>query len=230
MLKVDSYTSDILKDITFTLENRNLIVLGNNGAGKTTLAKVLSGIIRSNSVKIDDQNPSQIFGSSRTKLINYIPAKMEVYDEFMSVEEFLDINKLYSTCSIDECLEILDISYIKDKICKNLSSGESQLLLIASAILHNAKYTIFDEPTSNLDPLKIKNTFGILKDDKLFQNKIIITHNLDLAYKLGYDVLFLKDGKVVFLGDNKTFFSQENLELFFKNSVKIAQNSIVVNL
>ncbi len=148
----------------------------------------------------------------------------------MSVEEFLEINKLYSYKSIDEVLRLVNCEYIKNKKCKNLSSGESQLLLLSSAILHNAKYTIFDEPTSNLDPQKIKNSFHILQDEDILQNKIIITHNLNLAYKLGYDILYIKDGAIAFYDSSERFFSDENLQLFFKNSVKKCDDNIVVSL
>lgn len=230
MLKIDNYNSKILKNISFELQNKNLIILGENGAGKTTLAKVLCGIISSSCVFVDDQNPSKIYGENRTKLINYIPPKLEIYDEFMSVEEFLNINKLYSPKSINEVLELLNITYIKEKYCKNLSSGESQLLLLASAILHEAKYTIFDEPTSNLDPKKIQKSFHILKDDTILQNKIIITHNLNLAYKLGFDLLFIKDNTIAFYDKSEVFFQDENLKYFFGNSVSKCEENIVVNL
>ena len=230
MLKIDNYNSLILHNISFELRNKNLIILGSNGAGKTTLAKVLCGITPSSCVAIEDKNPSDIYGEHRTKLINYIPPKLEIYDEFMSVEEFLEINMLSTHKSIDEVLKLLNIEYTKNKKCKNLSSGEAQLLLLASAILHNAKYTIFDEPTSNLDPIKIKNSFHILQDKNILQNKIIITHNLNLAYKLGFDILYIKDGTIAFYDSSERFFSDENLELFFHDSVKKCDDNIVVNL
>ena len=230
MLKIDNYNSLILDNISFELRNKNLIILGSNGAGKTTLAKVLCGITPSSCVAIEDKNPSDIYGENRTKLINYIPPKLEIYDEFMSVEEFLEINMLSTHKSIDEVLKLLNIEYTKNKKCKNLSSGEAQLLLLASAILHNAKYTILDEPTSNLDPIKIKNSFHILQDKNILQNKIIITHNLNLAYKLGFDILFIKDGKIAFYDSSERFFSDENLELFFHDSVKKYDDNIVVSL
>ena len=230
MLKIDNYSSSILHNISFELQNKNLIILGSNGAGKTTLAKVLCGIIFSSCVSIEDKNPSNIYGESRTKLINYIPPKLEIYDDFMSVEEFLEINKLYTHKSIYEVLQLLNIEYTKNKKCKNLSSGEAQLLLLASAILHNAKYTIFDEPTSNLDPIKIRNSFQILQDENILQNKIIITHNLNLAYKLGFDILFIKDGRIAFYDTSEQFFSDANLQLFFSDSVKKYNDNIVVNL
>ncbi len=230
MLKIDNYNSQILDNISFELNSKNLIILGPNGAGKTTLAKVLSGIIDNTNVTIDNINPSKVYGTHKTEIINYIPAKLDIFDEFITVYDFLALNKLYTKLSIDEVLEVLDISHLKNNPCHILSSGESQLLLIAGAILHSAKYTILDEPTSNLDPQKIQKVFKLLKDNTLFKNKIIITHNLDLAYKLGFDILFIEDGKIIFNDTNKTFFEDKNLESFFQNSVKKIENNIVVNI
>ena len=229
MLEIKNYSNFILKDISFDID-KNLIILGNNGAGKTTLARVLSGIILSNCVKIDNLEISDILGNEKTKLINYIPSYLEIFDEYLSVFEFLELSTLHSKLSIDEILMRLQITYLKDKPCKHLSSGESQLVLMASAILHNAKYTILDEPTSNLDPKRVQKIFHLLRDSSVLNNKIIITHNLNLAYQLGYKILFIEDGNIKFHGNNKEFFSESNLENFFDDSVKKINNSILVNL
>ena len=230
MLKINNFTNYILEDISFTLDNKNLIILGSNGAGKTTLSKVLCGIISNNSVSINNINPSKVYGDEKTKLINYIPAKLDIFDDYMSVKEFLELNKLYSNLNIDEVLEMLEISYLKDKSCKTLSSGESQLLLYASAILHNAKYTILDEPTSNLDPRKVKMIYENLQNKDILQNKIIISHNLNLSFKLGYDILYLEDGKIIFDGTSEQFFEISNLDKFFGSSVKKVDDNILVDL
>ena len=180
MLKIDNYSSNILKNISFLLEPReHLIILGSNGVGKTTLAKVLCGITPSTSVRIDGINPSKLYGKARARLINYIPPKLDVFDEFITVREFLAlgfIGRQHPT-GINEVLDKLNISHLSDKTCHTLSSGESQLLLIASALLHDADYTIFDEPTANLDPQKMQLLFALLKDETILKSKIIITHN-----------------------------------------------------
>ena len=235
MLKIDNYANTILKDISFTLEaGENLIILGSNGVGKTTLAKVLCGVTPTSSVSIESINPSKIYGQKRAKLINYIPPKLDVFDEFITVREFLELSVIGAIggqhSTIGEALKKLHISPLVDKACKALSSGESQLLLIASALLHDAHYTIFDEPTANLDPQKMQLLFGLLKDENTLKSKIIITHNLDFAYKLGYDILFLEEGKIKFYGSNADFFTQTHLDTLYHGSVEKCKNNIVVKL
>ncbi|MBL6970131.1 MAG: ATP-binding cassette domain-containing protein [Campylobacterales bacterium] len=216
MLKLDNYSNYILDDISLSVKEQNLIILGSNGCGKTTLAKAFSGLLDNS--KLD------------TKLVNYIPTKLDIFDSFLSVKEFLDLSCLHGKCTIDEVCEILDISDLKEKNAKTLSSGESQLVLLASAILHSAKYTILDEPTSNLDPQKVKRVFRLLKDDTILNYKVIITHNLDLAYKLGFDVIYIKDGKIDFSGTGQEFFAQDNLDKYFDKSVKNIDGNIVVSI
>jgi len=235
MLNIDHFSNTILHDISFSLEaGEDLIILGSNGVGKTTLAKVLCGITPTSKVQIDGIIPSKVYGETRAKLINYIPPKLDVFDEFITVREFLELGFIGVVGgqhpTIDEVLEKLNISHLQAKTCKTLSSGESQLLLIASALLHNARYTIFDEPTANLDPQKMQLLFNILKDKQSLKSKIIITHNLDLAYKLGYDILFLADGRVKFHGTSSDFFTQTHLDVLYEGSVEKNANNIVVKL
>jgi len=235
MLNIDHYSNAILHDISFSLDaGEDLIILGSNGVGKTTLAKVLCGITPTSKVQIDDIIPSQVYGETRAKLINYIPPKLDVFDEFITVREFLELGFIGVVGgqhpTIAKVLEKLNILHLQAKTCKTLSSGESQLLLIASALLHNAYYTIFDEPTANLDPQKMQLLFNILKDKQHLKSKIIITHNLDLAYKLGYNILFLADGRVKFHGSSSDFFEQTHLDALYEGSVEKNANNIVVKL
>ena len=229
MLKLTNYSNYILKNISLEINNKNLIIIGSNGAGKTTLAKVLCGLEKSNNIKINNINPSKIFSKEKTSLINYIPSSLDIFDEYISVYDYLHLSNLNTSLNINDILEQLNILSIKDKLCKNLSSGQAQLVLLCSSILHNALYTIFDEPTSALDPSFIKYVYNLLKSNNNLQNKIIITHDLNLAYKLGFDVIFIKDGQITFDGTNEEFFTQNNLENIFHNSVKKIQNNIVVD-
>jgi iron complex transport system ATP-binding protein len=230
MLKLNNFSNSILKNISLSLENENLVILGSNGAGKTTLAHLIAGITPNESIMIDSINPSKVYGNARTKLVNYTPPTLEIFDDFLSVFEFLELNMLHSNFTIDTILERFNIVYLKNRACKKLSSGEAQLVLSASAILHGAKYTILDEPTSNLDPQKVQMMYHILKDDSLFNHRIIITHNLNLAYKLGYKIAFIHNKTIEFFGKSEDFFSDSNLLKTFGSSVKKENDSIMIDL
>ena len=232
MLEINNYNSSILHEISFSLkENENLIILGENGAGKSTLAKVLSNLITNDKVKLFGEQISKINDLKRAQLINYIPPKLSIFDEYITLREFLELSFISSVDieKVDEIIKLLNLRKLEHKHCKAFSSGEKQLLLLASAIIHNAKITIFDELTANLDISRLKEVYDILNSD-LLQQKIIITHNLDLAYALKYKVLFINDGIIEFFGEHDEFFSNENLKRFYNDTIIRLDNHLVVNL
>lgn len=230
MLQINSFKNSILHDITLHLKDKeNLIILGSNGAGKSTLAKVLCGIKPSDSVQLFSKKLHTLSAKQRAKLINYVPPKLEIFDEYISLREYLEISKLYSKLNVDEVISLLNLKALQNKSCKTLSSGEQQLTMLASALLHDAKITVFDEPTANLDPQKTLQVYKILASDAI-QNKIIISHDLNLAYKLGYKILYIQDGKVAFFDTNEKFFEDENLKHFFGTSLKRVDDYFMVNL
>ena len=232
MLEINNYNSSILHEISFKLEdNENLIILGENGAGKSTLAKVLSNLIENNKVKIFNENINKIDDLKRASLVNYIPPKLSIFDEYITLREFLELSFISSVDNekINKIIKLLNLRKLENKYCKSFSSGEKQLLLLASSIIHDAEITIFDELTANLDISRLKEVFDIFNSD-LLKQKIVITHNLDLAYALKYKVLFLKDGIIEFFGSHDEFFDNKNLKRFYKDTIRKLDNHLVVNL
>ena len=230
MLKITEFSNNILTNINFHLnEGENLVILGSNGAGKSTLAKVLCGISHSDSVEIFGKKVHLLGAKERAEFINYVPPKLEIFDEYLSVWEYLELSRLYPKLTIEETLELLDLSALENKACITLSSGEQQLLLLASSLLHNAKLTIFDEPTANLDPKKMLKVAKILSSDKI-QSRIIITHDLNRAHKLGYKIIYMLGGKIEFFDTNEMFFEKANLDKLFGTSIKHIEGYFVVNL
>jgi iron complex transport system ATP-binding protein len=232
MLEINNYNSDILQNISFSLkENENLIILGENGAGKSTLAKVLSNLITNDKVKLFGERIDKLNDLKRAQLINYIPPKLSIFDEYVTLKEFLELSSIdyVDNQKVDNLINLLKLEKLKDRYCKAFSSGEKQLLLLASSIMHDAKITIFDELTANLDISRLKEVFDIFNSD-LLKQKIVITHNLDLAYALKFKILFLKDGKIEFLGEHDEFFSNDNLKKFYNNTIMKLDKHLVVNL
>ena len=123
----------------------------------------------------------------------------------------------------------LRLNSLENRSCLELSSGEQQLALLGSSMIHNAKITIFDELTANLDITRLKDVFDILNSN-LLKHKIVITHNLDLAYALKYKVLFMKKGRIEFYGSSEEFFTNKSLEAFYENAISKVNEHLVVNL
>ena len=224
----------ILRDISFRLgKGENLTILGANGAGKSTLAKLLCGLYPSReAVKIEGIYIETFDARTRAEKINYIPPKLSMYDRYLRVKDFLQLSRYKATVKEEQLsalLERVHLNGFEERFCTTLSSGEQQLLLLASACMHMADITIFDEPTANLDPRKIKTLFSILQEHNLPQ-KIVITHDLQFAYKLGYAVLYIDEGTGYFYPDAKAFFSDENLKKVYGGAVIQQCDTVTVAL
>lgn len=231
----------ILEDINFALnENENITILGENGAGKSTIARLMTGLLESNGkIKIFDEEIATIHAKKRAALINYIPAKLDIFDDSITLNEYILLGlypyknrfEAYNTKELENAhglLKKLALFNEKDKPITLLSSGQKQLAMITQALIQNSHITIFDEPISNLDPLNTKKIFDILKNREYFKTKIIITHDMNFAYNLGYKILYLKERKILFFGECAEFFSKEKLFEFFEDSIIKTDKGILV--
>jgi len=238
MLKINSLSYNIkqknlFQEISFHLQKgENLIILGANGSGKSTLAKLLCGLLPSeNKVELQGRYIEKITGKKRATLINYMPSKFSLYDPYITLKEYLNLSLYKNTVkedSLKEVLSHLQLLHYQESYAGELSSGEQQLLLLASCIMQAADITILDEPTSNLDPKKTKLVFDILKDDNRLKQKIVITHDLQLAFKLDYPILYIEDGKAEYFIED--FFTPTNLKRYFNETIMIVDDNIVERL
>lgn len=214
----------ILKDVSLQITN-HLTVLGANGSGKSTLARAICGLIAYEGVvEINSVNIKELSLLERAKNISYIPTKLEIYDPYITVYEFVLLGRFPYKKSffehskkdkkiVQSTLEFLKIEHLKEHTVGSLSSGEQQLTLIAQALAQQSKIIIFDEPTANLDPHNSKIIAEHIKGLKAYHQIILITHDLHLACYVGSPIAFIKE-KELLLFEND-FFDDENLEKLY---------------
>lgn len=213
----------ILENIDLKIDN-HLTILGINGSGKSTLAKTISGLIDyEGDVVLNGQNLKNTPLKERAKTISYIPAKLEVYDEHITVDEFVLLGRFAYKENFfsytqkdktirDESIKLLKIEHLKSHTLHSLSSGEQQLVQIATALTQQSKIIIFDEPTANLDPHNSKKIAGHIKGLKEYHNIILITHDLHLAEYVGSEIAFIKKRKLLHFKNCFEFFDEKNLK------------------
>ncbi len=223
-LRCKYYEKIILENISLKIDT-HLTVLGSNGSGKSTLAKALCNLIDyEGKISFDGKNIKDMSLKDRAKLISYIPTKLEVYDPYISVEEFVLLSRFayknnffdYSQKDkkiVKNTLEFLKISHLKNHALSSLSSGEAQLILMAGALVQQSKIIILDEPTANLDPHNSKIIAQHIKGLKEYHQVILITHDLHLASFVDSPILFVKDTKTLFYENN--FFKDDVLKKLY---------------
>jgi len=203
----------------------HLSILGANGSGKSTLAKAICNLVDfSGDVLIDTKNIKDFSLIQKAKLLSYIPAKLEIFDSFISVEEFVLLGRFpykknffnYSQKDkniAEQTMEFLKISHLRKLTLSSLSSGEQQLILIAQALAQQSKIIIFDEPTANLDPHNTKIIAEHIKGLKAYHQIILITHDLHLASYVDSPITFIKNHALEYFEEE--FFNDKNLEKLY---------------
>ncbi len=207
--------------------------LGPNGAGKTTTIKMICGLLSPSegSVLIDgldiQKNPVEA-----KRIIGYIPDQPYLYDRLTGREFLFFAGGLYGIPTkelkkiIEQVTEELKISEWIDRRTEEYSQGMKQRVSIASALLHNPKFLLVDEPMVGLDPQSAKLVKDILKQKAQQGTAIIMsTHSLNVAEEICSRIGIIKDGALIFdndLNSFRNFYDKEyqNLESFFLELVK----------
>jgi len=241
MIKVTSlkcgYAQTVLQNLNLT-STKNLVVLGANGAGKSTLAKALCGLLPyDGAISINGTSLQSITPQQRAQTITYIPPKLESYDTYITVLAFVLMGRhpykapfeSYSQEDEDLAHKLIQAQNLDpNKNIGELSSGQQQLLLITQALAQESKIIIFDEPTANLDPQHSVAFYQALQGLKNVTQKIIITHDLNLAHKLGYEVLFIQEGTATHYTDPRSFFTTETLQKAYGVNFTLKNNTVEV--
>lgn len=214
-----SFNGDkIIDDLTFDLKNKeNLIIVGPNGAGKSVLLKALLGILPfSGEIKWREGLKVSYFPQS------FFPAK----EIPLSVREFFKFKKAPQN-KIEESLRAVgldDMSILSKKI-GFLSTGQFQRMMIAWSLVDDPHVLLFDEPTSGIDIEGEETIYNLLSqiEEKINLTIIIVTHDLNIVYKLADNVLCL-NRKAVCYGAPQEALSSENLHKLYGGEMKVYQH------
>ncbi|MDR2110914.1 MAG: energy-coupling factor ABC transporter ATP-binding protein [Spirochaetaceae bacterium] len=181
----------------------NVALVGANGAGKTSLLLALVGILplRSGSVSVDGveldpENPGElrrkvglVFQNPEDQL--FMPS---IYEDLVFGPRNLGLSEEHAARRAAGALEILGVSYLRDRSPLRLSGGEKRLAAIATVLTMRPELMLFDEPTAFLDPRSRRSLAAALKS--LPHAKIVATHDLSFASELCGRAIILKDGAV----------------------------------
>jgi ABC-2 type transport system ATP-binding protein len=182
--------------------------LGPNAAGKTTTIKMLTGLLRPSSgqVRIGGFD-IQLEPEKAKALLAYVPDFPFIYDkltarEFMQfVGDIFQIERKVVIRRTEELFETFHLSDYNHEIAENLSHGTRQRLVIASALLHNPKVLVIDEPMIGLDPTHAR----IVKQEFRARSRagmtiFLSTHQLSVAEEVADRIGIIHRGRLIALG------------------------------
>ncbi len=194
-------------------------LLGPNGAGKTTTFYMITGLVRPDSgeVYLDDQDMSQLPVYLRARLgINYLPQetsvfrKLSVADNILAILETVESDKTRREERLNDLLEELDISHLRNQRAESLSGGQKRRLEITRALVTQPDFILLDEPFAGLDPIVVLEIQKIIRKLKEQGIGIVITdHNTRETLGVCDKIYLLDRGRILEEGDPKTIASSE---------------------
>ncbi|MGJ8655027.1 MAG: ABC transporter ATP-binding protein [Akkermansiaceae bacterium] len=237
----------ILDDLNWTVNpGENWIVMGANGCGKSSLIHMITGYLQPTSGKIsvlegyvDDTNgwPDRrlhigIVSSHISSLIDedQLAADVVLTGKDGSLN-FWQGTEHSDKAAVRQTIAVLHETHtwdIRDREWQFLSQGEKQRILIARAIMNDAKLLVLDEPCAGLDPAAREHYLAFL--DHLMQQRpdltvIMITHHVEEITPSFTHALQIKDGKPLASGPIQDTLTSQSLSDLFNTEITLEQQN-----
>jgi ABC-2 type transport system ATP-binding protein len=190
--------------------------LGPNGAGKTTTIKMMCGLLfpTSGIVRIGGHD-MQRQGDLARPLLSYVPDQPFLYEK-LTGREFLqftaDMYGLPSAHGQERIAAVIDLFNLHDfvdDLTERYSHGMRQRTVFASALVHEPKILIVDEPTVGLDPASVRQLKDILRHQADAGTTVFLSsHSLDVVEELADRIAIVNHGRLIGCGTLETLRKQ----------------------
>ncbi len=213
-----------IKNISFDVNDGDIFAfIGHNGAGKTTLIKAIVGIhdfdegdilINGKSIKT---NPVEC-----KKEMAFVPDNPELYENMKAIDfinficDMYEVDQKTREKNIKRYAKMFEIEDNLNDTIDSFSHGMKQKIALISALAHDPKILIMDEPFVGLDPKAVFDVKEVM-NEMVKEGKIIFfsTHILDVAEKLCSRVAIIKNGELVKVDTMKKVKGDKSLEKVF---------------
>ena len=204
-------THEVLKDISFSVEPGEIFVLmGPSGSGKSVLLKHIVGLETPSSGRVLVNNLDASLEATRehVRMAMVFQAgalfnSLTVYDNLaLYLREHRVANEAGIREKVMRALQILSLENAADRFPSELSGGMKKRVAIARALVMEPQLMLYDEPTSELDPVMsatISEIIATLKNE-YHVTTLVVSHDRELALNIADRVGILMDGHLIFLG------------------------------
>ena len=226
---------EVLRGVDLTIGDGEMVaLLGKNGAGKTTLLRLIPGFLKAGSgdILIDGTPVEEMKLRDRARMMAYIPQITRLAFPYSVRTSILmgcsnSLSLLQSPGrkeeeKVERMIDLLNLHDLADRNMDNISGGERQLVLVARALMQDARLLILDEPTSFLD---YSNQLLVLeKVSDLVAGGyscIFSTHNPDQALMHSTRVVAMADGAVVYDGEPEGLTGKDVLSELYGRKISV---------
>ncbi|MGA2032561.1 MAG: ABC transporter ATP-binding protein [Thermoguttaceae bacterium] len=183
-------------------------LLGSNGAGKTTAIRMAVGLLRPDAGRVRVCGHDVVAATQEaTRLIGYVPEEAFLYDkltgreflEFAAELRGLDRNLVRTRIAREN--DRFDLGEFLDELMETYSHGMKQRLVFASALLHDPRVLVLDEPMVGLDPRSVRVVKDLLRAEAGRGTAVLMsTHTLAVAEEIAHRIGIVDQGRLAFLG------------------------------
>lgn len=213
-----------LDNVSFNVPDGKIFAfIGHNGAGKTTLIKMIMGIIDFDEGEILINGNNIKTNPIKCKMdMAYLPDNPDLYENMKAIDfinfvcDMYEVNNEKRKENILKYASLLEMDKNLNDEISSFSHGMKQKIALISALCHEPKVLVMDEPFVGLDPKAVFDMKKIMKD-MANRGSIVFysTHILDVAEKLCDEVAIIKKGKLIKCGTMKSIKGDESLEEVF---------------
>ncbi|MHC4534310.1 MAG: ABC transporter ATP-binding protein [Planctomycetota bacterium] len=206
-------TNVVLDNISLTIEDgKTTVIIGPSGCGKTVLVKHLIVLLRPNSgeVYFKDHRIDNVGENELNKIRTHYGFLFQggaLFDSLNVTENI--IFPIRQHCKITNWKEVEEL--VKSKLAmvgldgfqqfypSNLSGGQQKRVALARAIALNPEIILYDEPTTGLDPIRsdVINELVLKLQKELGVTSVVVTHDMNSAYKIADRIIMLHNGKII---------------------------------
>jgi len=200
---------EVVRGVSLGLERGEVVgLLGPNGAGKTTSFYMMVGLVPADggTITLNDKDVTKLPVHARARLgLGYLPQeasvfrKLSVEDNILAVLETRgDLNRAARRQRLEELLEELHISHIRDGLGISLSGGERRRVEIARALAADPAFMLLDEPFAGVDPISVIDIQRIIEHLKSRNIGVLVTdHNVRETLGICSRAYIINAGQVI---------------------------------
>ena len=204
----ENVNKEIIKNISFTIDERFVAITGPNGGGKSTLAKIIAGILTPTEGRIflDGKDITDLSITERAKNGISFAFQQPVRFKGITVKDLITFAVGHSITTTEACSYLSEVGlcakdYINRELNASLSGGEAKRIEIAMTMARGTSLSIFDEPEAGIDLWSFQSLIKVFEmmHEKSGGSIIIISHQeriLNIADK----VIVLANGELVNIG------------------------------
>jgi len=229
-------STQVVSNVSFKVKKGEIfVIMGPSGSGKSVLLRTMIGLIDPNQGTVwfgkhnaHERNTRDLVKTAMVFQAGALFNSQTVYDNLafyprehrLATEEEIEHK-------VERALEMLSLKDAIKKIPAELSGGMRKRVSIARALVMEPQVILYDEPTSELDPIMaatISEIIAALREE-LNVTSVVVSHDRELAENISDHMILLRDGQIVSAGEASEVMKDENprIQEFFRPDFNLAK-------